>query len=228
LFTSKIKMPVAIEPAFNIIEEELIQPYIYHYFNAYKGNPKRVGGAIAHTVEASKNIPIKVVPLMSPGLCTLNPSSQLDPRSQLKYQILEGALAGMEGYGVYSANDIDLGDLRQMALANRLIVKYEDIILDGKSANDVGFVSLPPELEKMRSLRARRLGELTLIYVADYTTYRPVTTKLNLRVPVDKHMVVVDAEDETKIAELLPGKDTFEVELKEERGRLLLIKPETK
>ena len=66
LFTSQIKMPVAIEPAFNIIEEELIQPYIYHYFNAYKGNPKRVGDVIANTVDASKDIPIKVVPLLSP------------------------------------------------------------------------------------------------------------------------------------------------------------------
>ena len=225
LFTSQIKMPVAIEPAFNIIEEELIQPYIYHYFNAYKGNPKRVGDVIANTVDASKDIPIKVVPLLSPGLGTLNPSSQLDPRSQMKYQILEGALAGMEGYGVYSANDIDLGDLRQMALANRLIVKYEDIIMDGESAKDIAFVSLPPGLEMMRSLRARRLGEQTLIYVADYTTYQPISTILKIRVPVEKHMMVVDAEDETSVAELSPDKDIFEVEVKEERGRLLLVKP---
>ncbi len=225
LFMTQIKIPAAIEPATKVIEDELIQPYIYCYAEAYKGNPKRVGDAIARSVEASKDIAIRTVPLLSPGLGFSNPSCQLDPRSQMKYQILEGALAGMEGYGVYSANAIDLGDLRQMARANRLIVKYEDIILDGEPANDVTFGNLPPELKMMRSLRARRLGERILIYVADYTTYKPISTKLKIRVPVDKPMVVIDAEDETKIAELMPGKEIFEIELKEERGRLLLVKP---
>lgn len=225
LFMTQIKIPAAIEPATRVIEDELTQPYIYHYTGAYKGNPKRVGDAIARSVEASRDINIKTVPVLSPGLGFTNPSCQLDPRSQMKYQILEGALAGMEGYGVYSSNDIDLGDLRQMALANRLIVKYEDIILDGEPANDVTFVTLPPELKMMRSLRARRLGERILIYVADYTTYKPIVTKLKINIPVEMSMMVVDAEDGTKIAELMPGKEIFEIELKEERGRLFLVKP---
>ncbi|MFQ5786446.1 MAG: hypothetical protein ACE5H1_00545 [Thermodesulfobacteriota bacterium] len=227
LFMTKIKIHAAIEPATKVIEDELIQPYIYNYATAYKGNPKRVGDAIAESVEASKDIAIRTVPLLSPGLGFTNPSCQLDPRSQMKYQILEGALAGMEGYGVYAANDIDLGDLRQMALANRLIVKYEDIILDGKAANDVTFVTLPPELKMMRSLRARRLGERILIYVADYTTYRPVATKMKIRVPVERPVVVVDAEDGTRIAELSPKKDVFDIVIRENRGRLLLVKPES-
>lgn len=38
-------------------------------------------------------------------------------------------------------------------------------------------------------------------------------------------MVVVDAEDGTTIAELLPSKDFFEILVKDKRGRFLVLKP---
>lgn len=225
LFMPKIKYPKAIEPAQNVIEEVLIQPYIYHYAISYKGNPKRVGDAISASVKASKDIGIKNIPLLSPGLGYTNPSCQLDPRSQMKYQILEGALAGMDGYQVYASNDIDLGDLRYMALANRLIVKYEDIILNGHVRNDVKFVDLPPQLKMLRSLRAKKLGGLTLIWVADYSTYKPVPTLMKIRIPVEEPMNVIDAENDLEIAKLTPENNIINIKIKEERGRLLLIQP---
>jgi len=212
LFLTNIKHPAAIQPAQKVIEEVLIQPYIYHYASSYKGNPKRVGDAISKSEEASKDIAIKNIPLMSPGLSCTNPSCQLDPRSQMKYQILEGALAGMDGYEVYACNDIDLGDLRYMALANRLIARYEDIILDGHPVDDITFVALPPEVEMLRSLRARRLGERTLIWVADYTTYKPVATLMKIRVPVNKAMVVIDTEIGVEVARLTPKKNIMDLE----------------
>jgi len=220
-----IKYPVAIEPAPKVINYELIQPYIYHYANSYRGNPKRVGYAIYRSVNASRNIGIKNMPSLSPGLCYTNPSCQLDPRAQMKYQILEGALAGMDGYEVYAGNDIDLGDLRQMALANRLITKYEDIIMDGQPVEDIFFVDSTPETKTFPSLRARRLGDRTLLWVADYTTYKPVSTVMKIRVTVDKLMVVIDAESGAKVGTITPGKNVIDVEVKEERGRLLLIQP---
>ncbi len=227
LFMSKIKIPAAIQPAQKVIEEVLIQPYIYWGYKSFKGNPKRVGDAISQSVNSSKKkgIKIKNIPLISPGLSYTNPSCQLDPRSQMKYQILEGALAGMDGYQVYAGNDIDLGDLRYMALANGLIVKYEDIILNGHSIDDITFEGLPPELKMLRSLRARRLGERTLIWAADYTTYESVPTLIKIRVPVDKAMVVLDAESGLEIDRLTPRKNVLNVEVKEERGRLLLVQP---
>ena len=226
LFMTKIKHPEAIEPAKKVIEEVLIQPYIYHYAISYKGNPKRVGDSISASVKASKDIGIKNIPLLSPGLGYTNPSCQLDPRSQMKYQIMEGALSGMDGYEVYACNDIDLGDLRYMALANRLIVKYEDIILDGHLVDDITFVALPPELKMLRSLRTRRLKEQTLIWVADYTTYKSVATPINIRVPVEKAMIVIDAQSGAEVAKLTPRENVLDVEVKEERGRLLLVHPD--
>ncbi len=226
LFTTAIKCFPAIEPATKVIEDEMIQPYIYHYTTGYKGNPKRIGDAISASVEASKDIAIKTIPLISPGLGYTNPSCQLDPRSQMKYQILEGAVAGMDGYEVYACNDIDLGDLRYMALANRLIVKYEDIILDGHSVDDITFVNLPLRLKMLRSLRARRLKEQTLIWAADYTTYKSVATSMKIRVPVNKAMVVIDTEIGVEVARLTPKKNIMDLEVKQERGRLLLVHPD--
>ncbi len=54
----------------------------------------------------------------------------------------------------------------------------------------------------------------------------PVATKLKIRVPVERPVVVVDAEDGTKIAELSPNKDVFDIVIRENRGRLLLVKSE--
>jgi len=226
LFMLKIKIPEAIQPAPSVIEEVLTQPYIYYGARRFKGNPKRVGDAIAKAVNASKRVSIKTIPLISPGLGFTNPSCQLDPRSQMKYQILEGALAGMDGYQVYSGNDVDLADMRHMALANRLVVKYEDIILDGKPADDVVFASaVPKELKMLRSLRARRLGDRTLIWVADYSTYQPIPTEMSIKMSVNKDMAVIDAESGDEVAKLTPRLNVFSVKLKEERGRLLLVKP---
>jgi len=225
LIMTNIMHPAAIEPAQKVIEEVLIQPYIYHYAISYKGNPKRVGDAIAKSVKASKNIGIKNIPLLSPGLGYTNPSCQLDPRLQMKYQILEGALAGIDGYQVYASNDIDLADLRYMALANLLIVKYEDIILNGHVRDDVKFVDLPSELKMLRSLRARKLGKLTLIWVADYSTYKPIPTLMKIRIPTEEPMKVIDTENGLEITKLAPENNIINIKIKEERGRLLLIQP---
>ena len=77
----------------------------------------------------------------------------------------------------------------------------------------------------LRSLRARRLGEQTLIWVSDYTTYKAVATSMKIRVPVGKAMVVIDAESGVKVARLTPKKNVIDLEIKEERGRLLLVQP---
>ena len=77
----------------------------------------------------------------------------------------------------------------------------------------------------LRSLRARRLGDRTLIWAADYSTYRPILTEMGIRMPVSRYMAVIDAESGDEIAKLTPRLNVFSVKLKEKRGRLFLVKP---
>jgi len=64
-----------------------------------------------------------------------------------------------------------------------------------------------------------------LIWVADYSTYKPIPTLMKIRIPTEEPMKVIDTENGLEITKLAPENNIINIKIKEERGRLLLIQP---
>ena len=187
------------------------QFYIHCSSYAWHGSPKRLADGVANTAARLKTYGIAVTPLLAPGLVYMHPECIMDPYDVMKYQILETAMAAqIKGYAVYAGRDIDLGVLSNMAAANRILSKYEDIILDGEKVEGVTGGG------QLRSVRAKKLGDRMLVLVGDYSTHKPEATEISFKLPDAREFKDVETGESLK-----PGPDgTYKVALKESRQRL--------
>ena len=152
----------------------------------------------------------------------MHPANMLDPYEVMKYQILDTAMgATIKGYAVYTGRDIDLGVLINMAAANRIISKYEDIVLDGKVVSR----DLKSSIQST-GVRGKKLGNRMLIIVSDYSTFGSTPKVVNVSIPpVAIKSVIIDTGTDQKLATLGPGTGSFEVKLGSSRARVLLCSP---
>ena len=130
----------------------------------------------------------------------------------MKYQILEAMMAPkFTGYVMYAGRDTDLGDMKYMAVANGLMGKFEDLIVDGEASAPITIK------EGLSGVRIKRLGDEALVLVSDYSTYEPRETTVRFASTELAGRMLVDAETGGKIA---PAGNEYTVRIKGERARL--------
>lgn len=219
---TRTKNPFAMKPIREAFDSYSGQFYINCGSYAWHGSPRRLADGVARTATNLREYGIPMTPLLAPGLVYMHPACMLDPYEVMKYQILETALgAPIKGYAVYAGRDIDLGVLINMAAANQIISKYEDIVLDGEVVNrDVRCSS------KSAGVRGKKLGDRVLIVVSDYSTFGPTPKMVKVSIPpVVTESVIIDADTGQRLAALGAGKGSFEVEIGPSRARVLLCSP---
>lgn len=202
---------VSTQKAFDF---EGMQAYIYCYYSSFQGSPKRIGDHLQARQEAAGRYANPMVPTLSPGLTYMHPVCSLDPHAQMKYQILEAAMAHkFLGYNMYAGADIDLGDLRYMAEANEILACFEDIFVDGVVIKGIKVSGANS------SARAKRLGEHVLLLVADYSTYQTSRTEVTVGLP--EHLADKFTDVETG-EEVVPSDAAlnFKVSFSDRRTRL--------
>lgn len=177
-FPCRPKHPFAYATVQRAFDFQGLQMYLYCYHAAYQGSPKQIGVRLQALQEQAQGYANPAVPTLSPGLGYMHPVCSLDPHAQMTYQILEAAMAHKAlGYNIYAGSDIDLGDLRSIAEANRILGRFEDLFVDGtvvKGATVSGTNA---------SVRLKQLGKHILLLVADYSTYQPRRTLMEVTLP---------------------------------------------
>jgi len=191
-----------------------IQAYIYCFYRAYQGSPKKIGDQLQLFQNAAGKYANPIVPTLSPGLTYMHPINSLDPHAQMKYQILEAAMAHkFLGYNMYAGEDIDVGDLRYMAEANEILARFEDIFIDGEVIKGIKVAG------SNSSARAKRLGEHVLLLVGDYSTYEDVRTEVDVELPKFLAEKFKDVETGEEIVPTNKGLK-LKVTLRDRRARL--------
>ena len=192
------------------------QYYINHYIDAYQGSPIRIGNRMAATYQKMGKYAPTFMPLFGPGCDFPNPFNSLDPHALMKYQMLEAAFAvPMAGYHMYSATDIDGGDLKYMAEFNKLVSEHEDMIIDGKAVSGVSCIGT-----SRSSARLKELNGKYLLLVADYSTYKDTPTTVKVTLPFAPKAKLKDVETGEIAARLRGNTKTFEVTLGKSRARV--------
>ena len=164
-----------------------------------------------------------MAPTMGAGLGYMHPSCSLDPHTQMLYQILEVAMAPRgAGYTMYPPQDIDLGDLKFMAEANGLLGRFSDIFLNGEVHPADKFLIAEP---KFQSVRLKKLGDEVLMLVADYSTYDPVETSVDVLIDDLKIDQLTDAVTGEVFKRSTKDLTFFSIPVKETRARLLYSGP---
>jgi len=190
------------------------QAYIYCYYHAYQGSPKQIGRRLNELQKKAGDYSNALVPTLSPGLTYMHPANSLDPHEQMKYQILEAAMAPkFSGYNIYSGRDIDLGDLRNIAAANEILSRFEDIFIDGEVVQGVSASGANT------SARLKKLGGDILLLVADYSTYQNKETEVAVNLPIKITDKLIDVETGEEIACKSDGQ-RVPVKLSDRRARL--------
>ena len=194
---------------------EGMQAYIYCYHQTYQGSPKQIGQQLQLRQEGAGKYSNPLVATLSPGLTYMHPVNSLDPHAQMKYQILEAAMAPKAlGYNMYAGAETDLGDLRYIAEANAILSHYEDIFIDGEVIRGVG-VS-----RKNSSARIKRLGDHVLLLVAEYSTYLPIERQLKVTIPANLPETYTDIETGEQL--FISGYERqLSVSISDRRARLL-------
>jgi hypothetical protein len=129
----------------------------------------------------------------------------------MKYQILEAMMApNFSGYLMYAGKDIDLGDMKYMAEANTLMIRFEEIILKGKSIK-------PIEINEWSGVRIKTLGSKGLVLVSDYSTYEPEEKVVRFSSNELSEKTLIDAETGEKVTPVL---GIYNVKIKADRARL--------
>jgi len=163
----------------------------------YGCSPKKVGDYLYQSQEALGTYARPLAPTLSPGLTYMHPDCALDPYPQMKYQILESMMApNFAGYIMYDGGDIDLGDRKYMAEANALMIRFEEIILRGKSIK-------PIEINEWSGIRIKKLDSQGLVLVSDYSTYEPDEKIVRFSSKVLSEKTIVDAETGEKVEPVL-------------------------
>jgi len=193
---------------------EGMQSYIYCFHLTYRGSPKMIGDQAQQRQKRAGKYANPIVPTLSPGLTYMHPANSLDPNGQMKYQILESAMAHkFLGYNIYAGGDIDLGDLRYIAEANEILSSYEDIFIDGEVIKGISVSG------KNSSARIKRLGDHVLMLVADYSSYQHIKTQVKVTLPENLKDRYTDVESEEELIPDASGKQ-LTVNLYERRARM--------
>lgn len=126
----------------------------------------------------------------------------------MKYQIMEVMMAPkFAGYYMYDGKDIDVGDMKYMAEANALIVRFEKLLRDGK-------VEEPIKIDKWSSVRIKWLDHEGLVLVSDYSTYEPAEKDISFSSAILSGQTLVDVETNEVIRSL---NDIYKVGIGERR-----------
>ena len=111
---------------------------------------------------------------------------------------------------MYAGKDIDLGDMKYMGQANALMIRFEEIILKGKSIK-------PIEVNEWSGVRIKKLASEGFVLVSDYSTYEPEEKVVRFSSDELSEKTLIDAETGEKIA---PVSGIYNVKIKAERARL--------
>ncbi|MCX5815382.1 MAG: hypothetical protein NTX75_03955 [Proteobacteria bacterium] len=190
---------------------DIRQTYINWAESGFGGSPKLVGDSLYHSQMKLGNNALPLAPTLSPGLTYMHPACALDPYSQMKYQIMEAMMAPkFAGYYIYDGKDIDLGDMKYMAEANALMVRFEKIIRNGKAEKPIG-------IDRWSGVRIKTSGEEGLVLVSDYSTYEPVGKGISFSSPILSGHTLIDVETNETIK---PINGIYSVKISETRARL--------
>jgi len=190
---------------------DIRQTYMNWEESGFGGSPKLVGDYLYNSQMKLGYNALPLAPTLSPGLTYMHPACALDPYAQMKYQIMEAMMAPkFAGYYMYDGKDIDLGDMKYMAEANALMVRFENIIRNGKAEK-------PIEINKSSGARIKTAGEEGLVLVSDYSTYAPVGKNARFYSAILAGRTLVDAETNETIR---PVGDQYVVKLSDSRARL--------
>ena len=180
---------------------EGMQAYIYCYHGSYKGSPQQIGYQLQLRQRGAGKYANPLVPTLSPGLTYMHPVNSLDPHAQMKYQILEAAMAPkFQGYNIYAGADIDLSDLRYIAEANQILARFEDIFIDGSVIKGLKVSGTNA------TAQAKRLGDHVLLFVADYSTYQHIKTQVEVVLPENLKDSYTDVESGEELIPDASGK----------------------
>jgi len=147
------------------------QYYLNCYYYQGYGDPGGLADVIEKNYKLTGNYPVKKAPHLGAGLVYMSPVCAIDPPQKHKYQILETAMCcPIIGYSLYA--QVELCDFYYGAQANKMLLPFEDILIDGKMIDNITVVS---ETNRSRA-RGKCLGKEILLLVSDYSTYGPEET----------------------------------------------------
>jgi hypothetical protein len=153
-----------------------------------------------------------VIPWLTPG--DANPI----PAEAFKWSILESYCNGARGVYFWSRNCWDGENLLAYSNAIRAIAPAEDIIMDGQLINNEASAEAPGHLSGMKN------GNAMVLLISDYMKKSSGTLTLNLNISVPSKLI--DLQNGKVIEQNLHvGKNIVEVNLEENRARLLEVKP---
>lgn len=202
-----IKHDFAFDMVHKYLDAWTSQYYMNCYWGISHGDPGGLGDLISKGYKNMGKYLVKRRPDLESGLVYMHPACAIDPPQQQKYQILEAVICcPVTGYSVYG--ETELCDLYYSAQANKMIIPFEDILIDGKMIDDIGVKS---ETDRSRA-RAKRLGKDVLILVSDYSTYGSEETQVKVKVP-SSLKVLEDVETSERIK--TDGDGAFTVKLKD-------------
>lgn len=156
-------------------------------------------------------------------------------KDELKYKIFDALTVGVKGISIWSYPRMTTRAWKSLTDAIRAAVKVEDVLLEGKFMEDLSCdqpLGLLPEVKLYNKkvilknqpkvlVKGVRKGKEAVISVSEYRDLKPVTVTVTC--PVRSKAVVKDLETDEKVAEIIPGKNTFKVKLDSRRCRLLHI-----
>ena len=147
----------------------------------------------------------KIAPLSGGKLLVcLAPGYNISPPGDARSQVLETVMAGAGGFVAWNFDigPMTTGHLADMSEAIQMFGPVEDIILDG--IIDTGFTAD----RDSTNLLARKRGNESVLLVSDYS---PGVVQVNLTVPNQTRLEVVDLFTDEVIARLDATKRTFAV-----------------
>jgi len=167
---------------------DIRQSYMNRAESAFGGSPKFVGDYIYNSQMKLGYNALPLAPTLPPGLTYMHPACALDPYAQMKYQIMEAMMAPkFAGYYMYDGKDIDVGDMKYMAEANALMVRFENIIRKGKAEK-------PIDLDRSSGIRIKSVDSEGLVLVSDYSTYEPVGKNVCFPASILSGQTLIDTE----------------------------------
>lgn len=162
-----------------------------------------------------------------------SPAPLLD--EELKYKLMQAAVAGYQGIVVWSFPRMNLRAWKYWCEGLALINKVEEIILDGQPIDNLSCdqpLGLLPEVALMNRrvtlkdqpkilLMGRRKDNKALIAVSEYYDLKPVT--VTVKCPVPQTARIKDLEDDRIIGTISAENPEFKIHLDKKRCRLILL-----
>ena len=151
-------------------------------------------------------------------LVTLGPGYANSPPGDARSQVLEAVMGGSKGFIAWNYNvGMTTGHLVDMAGAIKMFAPVEDVILDGQI--EPGYTADKDAVH----LLARKQGQVSVLLVSDYS---PNPGRVQVTVPGQDELEVVDLFTDEMVARLDAGERTFEIKLRPNfRARLYHLRP---